>query len=373
MIIGIDASRANNGEKTGVEWYAFFLIQELKKIIPSSDKVILYSREALRDELSVLPPNWSQKVLSWPPKRLWTQIRLSLEMLIHAPDVLFIPAHVAPVIHSKRAVAVIHDIAALRYPECYNWFERWYSLWFARYAGKHLWRIITPSEFTKTELVNGAYAASGNVYSVKHGFDKKYRVISDAAAIREVLAKYGIRQPYILSVGRLERKKNTAGIVKAFEKIKLDNPARLEDLRLVLAGKAGFGFEKIQELILKSPCKKDIILPGWISENDLPAIVNGANVFIFPSFYEGFGLPVLEAMACGAPVICSNNSSLKEIGGDAAVYIDPENIGELAAKMNHLLIDENLRKEKIARGLEQAKKFSWEKCAEETLKVICGN
>lgn len=373
MIIGIDASRANYKEKTGVEWYAFFLIQELKKIIPSSDAVVLYTNEPLQGELAVLPPNWSQKILVWPPRRLWSQVRLSWEMLLYPPDVLFVPAHVAPFVHPKHTVVTVHDIAALRYPQSYNWFERWYSLWFAKFAGKNLWRIITPSIFTKKELVDGAFAVSSNVFPVYHGYNKNYQVIQDKEIIATVLKKYHISTPFILSVGRLEQKKNTAGIIKAFEKIKANNPAELANLKLVLIGKTGFGYEKINELILKNPFSKDILTLGWMDEEDLPKIMNGAVVFVFPSFYEGFGLPVLQALACGVPVVASNNTSLKEIGGAGMLAVDPENIGDLAAKIKQLLVDDSLRKEKIALGLEQVKKYSWEKCAEETWSIIRGN
>ncbi len=372
MLIGIDASRANHNEKTGVEWYAFFLIQELKKIVPSGDRVVLYADAPLRGDLAVLPVNWTEKVLRWPPRRLWTQARLSLEMIFHPPDALFVPAHVAPLIHPKKTVATIHDIAARDFPESYNRFERWYSLWFARYAGEYLWRIITPSVSTKTELVNGGYVSGGNVYAVHHGNGEKYRPIDDKAIIVAAEQKYGLRAPYILSVGRLEKKKNTVGIIMSFEKIKSGGTENVKDLQLVLIGKPGFGYEKVSDLISRSPFKNDIITLGWVDENDLPAIMNGATVFVFPGFYEGFGLPIIQALACGLPVVASNHPALVEVGGAAIIAVDPENIGELAAQISRLLADDNLRKEKIALGFAQAKKYSWRKCAEETWDIIGG-
>lgn len=372
MLIGIDASRANHEEKTGVEWYAFFLIQELKTIIPSGDQVVLYTDAPLRGALAVLPLNWTERILRWPPRRLWTQARLSWEMILRPPDVLFVPAHVAPFIHPRRTVATIHDIAARDFPESYNRFERWYSLWFARYAGKNLWRIITPSVFTKTEMVKAGYAVPDKVFAVHHGYSRKYRLIADREFIATTLKKYGIMAPFILSVGRLEKKKNTAGIVKAFEKIKSAGGECARELKLVLIGKPGFGFEKINQLILKNKFQDDIIVLGWVAENDLPAIMNGAKIFVFPSFYEGFGLPIIQALACGTPVVASNQPAVREVGGVAITTVDPENIGELAAKISQLLVDDNSRKEKIAGGLEQAKKYSWEKCATETWDIIRG-
>src|SRR3989339_1868807 len=149
MKIGIDASRANNLQKTGVEWYSYFLLKNLKKIIPEDIEVVLYTREKLQGDLAELPKNWSNKVLCWPPKIFWTQIRLSLEMLFHKPDILFVPAHVCPIIHPKKTVMTVHDIAALRFPDSYNWLEEWYSLASVRFALKNISKIITPSQFTK--------------------------------------------------------------------------------------------------------------------------------------------------------------------------------------------------------------------------------
>jgi hypothetical protein len=168
MKIGIDVSRANNLQKTGVEWYAYFLLQELKKIIPENIEVVLYSREALQGDLAELPKNWTSKILHWPPKIFWTQARLSLEMLFHKPDILFVPAHVCPLVHPKKTVMTVHDIAALRFPESYNHFERWYSLASVRFALQNVWRIITPSQFTKNELKS---------LSIKNYDDNKTKVV----------------------------------------------------------------------------------------------------------------------------------------------------------------------------------------------------
>ncbi|MEK7065054.1 MAG: hypothetical protein AAB963_01275, partial [Patescibacteria group bacterium] len=154
MLIGIDASRANEIQKTGVGWYAYFLIQEMKHLSTlalehfstqggvgaKALQFVLYTREPLRGELAKLPENWTVKVLGWAPKRLWTQVRLSWEMLWRAPDVLFVPAHVFPIIHPKKTVMTIHDVAAIKFPKSYGWFERWYSVWSARVALKKLWK-----------------------------------------------------------------------------------------------------------------------------------------------------------------------------------------------------------------------------------------
>src|SRR3989338_408988 len=231
MIIGIDASRANREQKTGVEWYAFHLFEQMKKskIInhKSEIKFVLYSDVPLRGELAELQEGWSSKVLKWPPKRLWTQVRLSWEMLVHPPDVLFIPAHVAPVVHPKKTVVMVHDVGAVRFPESYNWFQRWYAVWGARKALNHLWKVIVPSEFTKKELASlqvGKFA-SEKTHVIQHGYDTRY-CKKDIGDIEKILEKYSINTPFILCVGRLEEKKNTVRLIEAFEFLKQNLPHR---------------------------------------------------------------------------------------------------------------------------------------------------
>ena len=370
MKIGIDASRANNLQKTGVEWYAFYLLQELKKIIPENVEVILYSTEKLQGELANLPKNWKNKVLSWPPKRLWTQIRLSLEMLFHRPDVLFVPAHVFPIIHPKKTVMTIHDIAALDFPDSYNAFEKWYSLFSSKQALQKLWKIITPSIFTKQELkrLSSQNFPEEKVKVIYHGFGQTYKNNFSVEEKNNILNKYKIGSKFLLSTSRLEHKKNTLGIIKAFEILK--SQEKYPDLQLVLVGKPGVGFTEVERTINNSSYKKDIILPGWVVEKDLPIILCSAQVFVFPSFYEGFGLPILQAMSGGVPVVTSNSSSLPEIGGEACLYADPNNTSEIASNIEKFLTDEKTRQEKIQLGLSRSKDFSWEKCAKETWDVL---
>lgn len=368
MVIGIDASRANNTQKTGVEWYAFFLIEELKKIVPKTVNVILYSEKPLEGELAVLPANWSSKVLRWPPRRFWTQIRMSYEMLFHAPDVLFVPAHVFPLIHPKKTVMTVHDVAAFRFPHSYNWFERWYSLWSAKYAVKNLWRVIVPSIFTKDELKSLVNTDQKNIVVVNHGFDQKFTEKKSEAEIAKTLEKYNIKKPFLLSVGRLEEKKNTIGTIHAFEILK--RSYHHDDLQLILIGKSGYGGEKVDEAIRSSKFSQDIIHPGYVEQRDIPAIFQAAEMFVFPTLYEGFGIPVLEAFASGVGVITSKNTSTAEIAGEAAVLVDPEDVKSIVDAMEILMTDLELKQKIIEKGKARLKDFSWKNCAQETWKIL---
>ena len=370
MLIGIDASRANQNQKTGVGWYSHYLIQELKKNIPENVRVVLYTDKSLQGELANLPKNWQVKVLKWLPQRLWTQIRLSWEMLFHRPDVLFIPAHVFPIIHPKKTVMTIHDIAAIRFPEAYNKFECWYSIWSAKYAVKKLWKVITPTNFTKKELQDVFKIKGDNIKVIYHGYNKKYEQIYNGVVNKQILDKYKLNKPFIMTIGRLEEKKNTVNIIKSFAKIKNNLGLNFQDLKLVLVGSHGYGYLKIKEIIKKSLYKKDIIILGWVEENDLSILLKNAEVFVFPSLYEGFGLPILEAMASGIPVVSSNINSLKEVGGEAIIYINSSEVEDISQAILNLLQNKDLRLLKIKQGYERVKHFSWEKCAKETLKLL---
>jgi len=381
MLIGLDASRANKIHKTGTEWYSYYLIEYLKKL-DSRNHYFLYSKEPLIGDLGRLPVNWESRVLAWPPKYLWTQIRLSFEMARRAPDLLFVPAHAIPMAHPKNIVTTCHDIGFEHFPELYSRAELHYHRFAMRLAARRAKKIITPSEFTKNEMARTYGVAPEKFQVIYHGFDRaKYRAIEDQSAIEGVLKKYKITKPFILYIGRLEKKKNTAGLVEAFQELRSKNSAstkvmadrqELGDLKLVLVGQSGFGFAEVEEKIKKYNLADKIIMPGWVGADDLPYLLNAAEVFVFPSFYEGFGLPVLEAMACGTPVVASRVTSIPEVGGEAIEYFNPQDIAEMAEKMRKVLADPNLRADLRSRGLERAKQFSWEKCAEETLRVLEG-
>ncbi|MFH1946878.1 MAG: glycosyltransferase family 1 protein [Candidatus Magasanikbacteria bacterium] len=380
MKIGIDASRANDDKKTGVGWYAYHTIQEFKKIIPDNVRVVLYSREPLKGNLVKLPDNWESKVLKWSPfgfaqgkpLRLWTQFRLSWEMLFHAPDVLFIPAHVFPIIHPKKTVMTVHDIAAIKFPEAYNWFEKWYTLWSGRIALKKLWKVITISQFTKNELKKEFGVLNLEKVKVIYlGYNKEYEEVVEN--VDEILKKYKIEKPYLLSIGRLEEKKNTVRIIKAFEKIKNSLQPSAFSLQLVLVGSEGFGYEKVMEVVNNSKFKNDVIIPGWVGNEDLPALMQGAEVFVFPSLYEGFGIPVLEAFSAGIPVVASRGGASEEIGGSACEYVDSMNIDSIVEGIEKVLQNKKSGVWTAESGKQWANNFSWEKCARETWDILLSN
>ncbi|MFA5358995.1 MAG: glycosyltransferase family 1 protein [Patescibacteria group bacterium] len=365
MKIGIDASRANRSQKTGVEWYAWHVIQEFKKIIPPTVEVVLYSDTPLTGDLAILPANWKSKILVWPPKFLWTHFRLSVELLLHKPNIYFIPAHVIPFLSRGKAVVAIHDVAYKVFPRAYTRKGRFYlnlTTWWQKMFVK---KIITISEVSKNDIIKYYHVPQNKIAVIPIAYDAKcYQLINDEQKTSAVLAKYGVTKPFIMSISRLEYKKNTHGIINAFSQL----PDR--NSQLLLVGKPGRGYQYIQNALDSSPAKDHIILPGWIKEEDVPYLMNAASAFVFPSFYEGFGIPILEAMACGCSVITSNTTACPEVAGNAAILVDPQNTEQITEAINKILTDRTLAEELKNRGLERVKNFSWSKTAEATWKEI---
>jgi len=370
MIIGIDASRANKPNKTGTEWYSWHLIEELKKIASESDKFRLYTNELLTGELGILlSVNWQEKILKWPPKYLWTQIRLWWELLLNPPDVLLVPAHTIPLLPIRRKVKVlvnVHDVGFKRSPELYKPIQVWYHDLTMKRIKSRADLIITISEFSKKEIIDLYGVKPERIKVVYLGFDDSVYHEQQETDIAVTLKKYDLAEPYLLYVGRLEKKKNIGNIVKAFVLAREHH----EDLKLVLAGSSGNQYDEIKKIISDLKLEKEIILPGYVAQEDLPQLMAGAKAFLFPTLYEGFGLPILEAMACGTPVITSNTLPHTEVGGNAAIYADPQSPEALSDAIIKVLENSDFRRKVAESGVLRSKEFSWKKTAEEIYGII---
>jgi glycosyltransferase involved in cell wall biosynthesis len=422
MIIGIDASRANRDHKSGTEWYSFYLIKWLAHI-DDQNQYILYSDKPLGHDLRDLSlssentnnfhdpviddkgyqkiksphNNFKAKILNWRFQFFWTQGRLSMEMLFHRPDVLFVPAHTLPLVHPKKSLVTIHDVGFARDICLYrsdkmgpennrgrkivDYFVRMFTFgkygantvdylhWSTVFALINSKAIITVSDFTKKEIKNIFGNFDHKIIVVPNGFNSQiYKKIQDKDKINKILNKYGIEAPYFFYVGRLERKKNTPQMIESFALLKEKNKNLKH--KLVLVGDASFGFDEVMYTIKEYELDDDVIMPGWVAEDDMPFLYNGADAFIFPSLYEGFGIPLLQAMAVGLPIASSQASSMPEITGEAALLFNPNNIILMAEAMERIITDNELRERISLLGIERAKQFSWEKCAQETLAVI---
>lgn len=360
MKLGIDASRANVQKKTGVEWYAWRIIQELKVIIPADIAVVLYSREPLEGALGQLPENWKSVVIRTPGNRLWTQLGLSWEMWRRPTDVLFVPAHVIPLWHPKKTIATVHDVASKRYPASYSLFARWYHHISTLHIVKRAWSMLVPSRFTAHEIHEFFGRPKGGIQVVHLGSDA-------TAAGREAPTIPVPEKPYLVHVGRLERKKGTVDLIRAFEILKED-PSHA-DLLLLLVGSAGHGFSEIEDMIHRSPYKDHIMRLGWLPEGNKQLLLKSAHMYVFPSQYEGFGVPLLEAAACGVPVVARRVGSLPEIAGHNLVrwYDQPH---QLSSVLKDALSDTHWHFHVKTQGPRHATRFTWRASALRTWEVL---
>ncbi len=323
MKILIDASAANRPQKTGVEWYAFQMIMALKNVIPSEVEVVLYTRQPLSKEFKNLPHNWKHKRLHWPTVYFWSEIRFSWEMIFSSSDdVLFVPASTPPFFHPKL-VTTIHDVGLIARPELYPPRAFVMQKWSMRRAvGADL--VCTPSEFSKQEIIKYFDIAENRIAVVPNA-----PVISDHKRSVEAHTKDDDeKRNALVYIGRVERKKNIITMVRSFEILK--RSGKHDDLKLVIAGGSGYGYDEIKDRIENSHFSTDIHLLGYISESKKQELLAQARVLLLPSWYEGFGMPILEAQSYQTPVIASDIPPHREIAGRSIAYASPENAREWA-------------------------------------------
>jgi glycosyltransferase involved in cell wall biosynthesis len=290
----------------------------------------------------------------------WTQIRISLEMLFQPVDVLMIPASALPIIHPRKSVVTIHDLGWKFYPKTFTWFMRHYLEWSTRFAVKSSGKIITASEATKKDLIRFYQIDPHKIVVIHHGYENS----SKQTAVSK--QQFNLPDKYILFLSTLQPRKTLEGLIDAFKMLKQENPEIPH--KLVVVGKPGWKYEKILEKINEN---KDIVLYlNYVSDEDRLAILLKADLLVLPSFYEGFGMQILEAFAANVPVATSKISSMPEIAGEAAVYFNPHNIKEVKNIIKCVLLDKSMSDCLKEKGEERLKDFSWEKCAKETLKVL---
>lgn len=369
--IGFDASRLSVAERTGTERYSYELLAALARI-DRRHRYTLYTN-GLPATLPPLGANFDLRALRLP--RLWTHLRLGPYTRLVPPDVLFVPAHVIPLVHPPRCVVTVHDLGYLAFPESHTPRRHLELELTTRWSLAAARRVIAISQATRMALIRHYGADPDRISVIYHGLSNQFRPAS-AEAIAEVRARYGLERPYFLYVGTIQPRKNLDRLITAFARMYQreetsaywPNPAQRP--LLVIGGKRGWLSEAIERRAREAGAGELVRLPGYLPDADLPALFSGALAFVFPSLYEGFGMPVLEAMACGAPVLTSNSSALPEVAGDAALLVDPQDTEAITAGLLRLAGDPDLRADLRRRGLARAAEFSWERCARETLALL---
>lgn len=369
MRIAIQAADLDHKRIDGTRVYILNLLKYFGRLDADSE-FLIYHRNKFNPELT--PPDFSNYAIrTLKAPCLWTQTSFALDLFRKKPDALWMPMHNIPLIKRKglKTFVTIHDLAYKYFPEYFTKKDLRALNFLGDMAINRSDRIIAVSQSTKKDILKFyPHIASDKIQVIYHGFDAElYQKERDVMLEDEAKKRLGISQDYILYSGAIQPRKNLLTLISAFELFKQKTGMKTQ---LVLAGGQAWMWEKIVAKAQASPFKKDIIMSGRLKFDDLGRLMQGAAVYVFPSFYEGFGIPVLEALASKVPTIIANNSSLPEVAGTAALNFAADDARELSEKIELLLTDEKLRQDLIAKGLEQIQKFSWEKCARETLDYL---
>ncbi len=368
MRIGLNAhllSLSQGYRGAGISWYIYNLLLHLPQADQDNEYIAFLGER--RVDFPSLTLRISRLPTIKPPVRvLWEQFIQPLELVREAINLLHSLAFVQPLICPCPSVITIYDLSFLFFPEGFRPLNRTYLSLFTTYSARRADRVIAISASTREDIVRHLGVEPGRVDVVYPGVDDAFRPIADRGRLAAFREKRGLPERIILFVGTIEPRKNVERLVRAYARLR-----RESDLphKLVIGGAGGWLYEGVFAAVEELGLGDDVLFPGYIPRDELPLWYNAAGLFIYPSLYEGFGLPPLEAMACGTPVIASNTSSLPEVVGEAGLLVDPYDVEGMAEAMFKALTDEGLREEMRRRGLERAREFSWLKTARETVRV----
>ncbi len=382
MKIGIDIRPLMDARYSGVSEYALNLIKRILKSDKNNEYRLFYNcfgqcpniPEFAGENVKIVKYGYPNKILNYLFFKFFNYPKIDKEL---EADVFFMP-HINFIGMSSRAKSLItvHDLSFLRYPEFFSRRKNfWHRMINARKTLNRFNAIVAASENTKRDIVELCGVDENKVKVIYAGIGEEYKKISDAdePKMRAVKDKYKLPDKFILYLGTLEPRKNVDGIIRAYNKFRVENGGS-RNVKLIIAGGKGWKSFNIHKEWIMSAFKDDIEFLGYVDGEDKPYLYNLASVFVYPSFYEGFGFPPLEAMACGTPVVASYAASLPEITGGAALMVNPHNDNDIAAVVAEILKNDSpsgeLRNKLIANGLEQAAKFSWDKTAEKYLEII---
>ncbi len=356
---GYDSNGLPN--RVGSSEVCYELLVQLEKIDKKNEYIIYLPSESTSD-MPAPRAGWRYEII--PNTKLWTILGLTRALITNRDlDVFFSPTHYGPFFAPCPQVISILDLSYKYFPDLFKKKDLYQLLLWGKYSIKQAKKIITISQSSKSDIIKEYEAKPEKVVVVYPGIkqDKTTKRKMDS-----LKGKYNIEGDFILFVGTLQPRKNLVRLIEAFKKVSSD----YKDLKLVVIGKKGWLFEEIFKAPLESGIENRVVFLDFVPDEDLPEFYRKAKCFVLPSLYEGFGLPILEAMKYGCPVLTSNISSLPEAGGDAALYFDPYRVDDIAEKIKQVLKDKKLRDIMIEKGYEQVKKFSWEESAKQVLEVL---
>lgn len=384
MIIGIDGNEANVEKQVGVSVYTHNLLRYFKHVADSTLRFRIYLRNSPLDHMPQATKYFSYVHVAGT--FMWSQVFLPAKLYIGGKNnVFFSPAHYAPRFAPSKQVVTIHDLSYFYYPDEFLKKDLYKLKNWTEYSIKNASHIIAVSKTTKKDIVKLYGTPEEKISVVYNGFEKQplssLRLRPSVASSEgggandnerrgnpdDVLKSLQIKkEKFILYVGTLQPRKNITVLIKAFADVNKKDP----EFKLIITGRRGWMYDEILKIADEQQCREAIIFTGYLDNEQVAALYSNAFCYVMPSLYEGFGIPVLEAMSFGCPVISSFASSLPEVGGDACLYFDPQNPLELMSRIHLLMKDKSVRKELIKNGKERIKLFSWEKCARETLEIL---
>jgi glycosyltransferase involved in cell wall biosynthesis len=366
MHIGIDA-HAIGARQGGNETYIKNLIESLAEIDGENRYTVYHANARAAEEWRGRFPNFTVRLLPPPTPLVRVPVALAVELRLRPVDLLHVQ-YTAPPFCPAPVVVTIHDLAFEHLPETFTRRGSFQLKLTVRRTAKKAARIATVSEYSRQDLIRTYKLPPEKIVVTHNGVEPRFSPSpgspDETQAIRR---RFGIERDYILAVGSLQPRKNLVRLIRAYADLR--NQHATFTHQLVIVGRKLWLAEQIFEEVARQKWVKDVILTDYVDDQDLPALYRAAALFVYPSLFEGFGLPPLEAMACGTPVITSNNSSLPEVTGDAAILIDPYNDEELSRSIIRIVNDRALQRQLREKGISQARKFTWRTAAEQTLQL----
>lgn len=348
-------------------------IDNLLRLLPAADAGMDY--EVFTHERAwPAPAGMRVRHTHWPTHHPlaripWEQMVLPAWLYAGRHDLLHALAFVAPLAWRGRTVVTVFDLSFLLFPERFRVYNRLYLSLFTRLSARRADRVIVISESTKRDAVRLLGLDPQRVSVVYCGVDAMYRPLP-ADVVEEYRRRKGLPERFVLFVGTLEPRKNIVGLIEAYRLLAADWPRGAGELpALVIAGAKGWYYQDVYQTVERAGLMERVFFPGYVPADELPYLYNAATLFVYPSLYEGFGLPPLEAMACGTPVVTSDRSSLPEVVGDAGVLVNPDEPAAIAQALRELLLDEEARRALAEKGRRRATSFSWRRAAQETTAV----
>lgn len=375
--LGLDAQLFLKGEKTGIAWCADNLIKELEKDIRFSCELNFFSlgyKGTIDNTLAAYLGKGEKKECYWFNdtlyKMLWPFISVPYSLFFgKKQDIVQFFNFVIPPGVSGKMVTIVHDMAYLACPETVRKKTRLWLKLTMKGTCTRADKILTVSEFSKREIIKFLHVEPEKIEVIPNGVDLSFfHPNYGHEQVDKIKKQYNIGGDYFLYLGTLEPRKNIEGIIMAYSKFLKEYSTDSIPI-LVIAGKKGWFYERIFDLVREEKLDSKVVFAGYVSEKDAPILMKGAVAFIFPSLYEGFGMPPLEAMACGTPVISSNTTSLPEVIGEAGVLVSPQSTEQLKDAMERLWKSPQLRAYYSSSGIERAKQFTWKKSAEKLCQI----